>query len=80
MSDLLSGIQLLFDWQVLIALLIGYPLALAMSRAPSHWRARLIVLAIAPFWTSFLVRVYAWIGILGNTGLVNEALLAVGLP
>ncbi len=63
----------------LIALLIGYPLALAMSRAPSHWRARLIVLAIAPFWTSFLVRVYAWIVILKNEGLLNHALLGMGI-
>jgi len=63
----------------LIALLIGYPLALAMSRAPTHWRARLIVLAIAPFWTSFLVRVYAWIVILKDEGLLNHALLGMGI-
>jgi putrescine transport system permease protein len=63
----------------LIALLIGYPLALAMSRAPPHWRARLIVLAIAPFWTSFLVRVYAWIVILKDEGLLNHALLGMGI-
>jgi putrescine transport system permease protein len=63
----------------LIALLVGYPLALAMSRAPSHWRARLIVLAIAPFWTSFLVRVYAWIVILKDEGLLNHALLGMGI-
>jgi ABC-type spermidine/putrescine transport system permease subunit I len=58
---------------------LGYPLALAMSRAPPHWRARLIVLAIAPFWTSFLVRVYAWIVILKNEGLLNHALLGMGI-
>ena len=63
----------------LIALLIGYPLALAMSRAPAHWRPILIVLAIAPFWTSFLVRVYAWIVILKDEGLLNHALLGMGL-
>ncbi len=63
----------------LIALLIGYPLALAMSRAPPNWRARLIVLAIAPFWTSFLVRVYAWIVILKDEGLLNHALLGMGI-
>lgn len=63
----------------LIALLISYPLALAMSRAPAHWRAILIVLAIAPFWTSFLVRVYAWIVILKDEGLLNHALLGMGL-
>jgi putrescine transport system permease protein len=63
----------------LIALLIGYPLALAMARAPAHWRARLLVLAIAPFWTSFLVRIYAWIVILKDEGLLNHALLGIGL-
>lgn len=63
----------------LLALLIGYPLALAMSRAPAHWRPILIVLAIAPFWTSFLVRVYAWVVILKDEGLLNYALLGMGL-
>lgn len=63
----------------LIALLIGYPLALAMSRAPAHWRPILIVLAIAPFWTSFLVRIYAWIVILKDEGLLNHALMGTGL-
>ena len=47
-----------------IALLIGYPMAYAIARAPAHWRAFLLLLVILPFWTSFLIRVYAWIGIL----------------
>ena len=62
-----------------LALLIAYPMALAMARAPSRWRPFLIVLAIAPFWTSFLIRVYAWIMILKDEGLLNHALMSLGL-
>ena len=62
-----------------IALLIAYPLALAMSRAPQHLKPALILLAIAPFWTSFLIRVYAWILILRDEGLLNTALLSLGV-
>lgn len=62
-----------------IALLIAYPMALAMSRAPQHLKPALILLAIAPFWTSFLIRVYAWILILRDEGLLNTALLGLGV-
>lgn len=63
----------------LIALIIGYPLAYGMARAPSHWRPTLLMLVILPFWTSFLIRVYAWIGILKNEGLLNQLLLWLGV-
>ncbi len=63
----------------LCTLLIGYPLALAMARAPRRWRSLLIVLAVAPFWTSFLIRIYAWIVILKDEGLLNHALISTGL-
>ncbi len=63
----------------LIALAIGYPLAYAMASAPARWRAILLVLVILPFWTSFLIRVYAWIGILRPEGLLDMALAALGL-
>jgi putrescine transport system permease protein len=63
----------------LIVLLIGYPLAYGMARAPEHWRPLLVMLVILPFWTSFLIRVYAWIGILRREGLLNELLLSIGL-
>ena len=59
----------------LIALLIGYPMAYAMARAPAAWRPTLVMLVILPFWTSFLIRVYAWIGILKREGLLNQLLL-----
>ena len=62
-----------------IALLIAYPMALAMSRAPQRLKPALILLAIAPFWTSFLIRIYAWISILRDEGLLNTGLLSLGL-
>jgi len=63
----------------LIALLIAYPLALAIARSDARRRPLLIALAVAPFWTSFLIRVYAWIAILKDEGFLNHALMAVGL-
>jgi len=63
----------------LLTLLIGYPMAYGMVRAPRHWRATLLMLVILPFWTSFLIRVYAWIGILKNEGLLNLLLLKLGI-
>ena len=62
-----------------LTLLIAFPLALAMSRAPKHWRTALVMLAIAPFWTSFLIRIYAWIMLLKDEGLINKLLLSLGL-
>lgn len=60
-------------------LLIGYPMAYAIARAPSSWRIVLLMLVILPFWTSFLIRVYAWIGLLQGNGLINHLLLSIGL-
>ncbi len=62
-----------------ILVLVGYPMAYAMARAPGRLRPVLVTLAILPFWTSFLIRVYAWIGILKPEGLLNAALMGVGL-
>lgn len=62
----------------LMTLLIGYPIAYAMVRAPSEWRFCLLMLVILPFWTSFLIRIYAWIGILKTEGLLNQFLLWTG--
>lgn len=62
-----------------LTLLIGYPLAYGMTRAPRHWRLALLMLVILPFWTSFLIRVYAWIGILKKEGLLNLLLLNLGI-
>lgn len=63
----------------LLLLLIGYPMALAMARASVSVRPTLVMLVILPFWTSFLIRVYAWIGILKPEGLLTVLLQSVGL-
>jgi putrescine transport system permease protein len=62
-----------------LCLLVGYPVAFAIARAPGVWRQLLLFLVMLPFWTSFLIRVYAWIAILQPSGLVNRLLLAAGL-
>ncbi len=63
----------------LLCLLIGYPMAYAIARTNPATRNMLLMLVILPFWTSFLLRVYAWIGLLKNNGLINNALLSLGL-
>ena len=60
-----------------ILLLIAYPVAYALARAPRRWQAVLVLLVVLPFWTSFLIRVYAWINILQHDGLLNQALIAL---
>ncbi|MDP3897700.1 MAG: ABC transporter permease subunit [Mesorhizobium sp.] len=62
-----------------LALLIGFPIAYGMARAPLTIRPLLLMLVILPFWTSFLIRVYAWIGILKPEGLLNQFLIWTGL-
>ena len=62
-----------------VTLLVGYPIAYAMARAPKGWQGALLMLVILPFWTSFLIRVYAWIGILKRDGLLNLALQSMGV-
>ena len=61
-----------------LTLLIAYPLAYGMARAPREWQPTLMMLVILPFWTSFLIRVYAWIGILKKEGLLNLFLMNFG--
>lgn len=62
----------------IFCLMFGYLIAYGISRATSHWRSVLLLMVILPFWTSFLVRVYAWMGILGKDGLLNSFLLYCG--
>ncbi|MCK1423809.1 ABC transporter permease [Bradyrhizobium sp. 180] len=62
-----------------LLLLIGYPIAYGMARLPKRWQAVAMVLVIVPFWTSFLIRIYAWINILQHDGLLNQILLALHL-
>jgi putrescine transport system permease protein len=63
----------------LICLLIGYPIAYAIARSNPSTRNILMLLVVLPFWTSFLLRVYAWIGILKNNGLLNNLLMWLGV-
>ena len=63
----------------ILTLLVGYPIAYGMAQAPDEWRATLLLLVILPFWTSFLIRVYSWMGILSNEGFLNQFLLWTGL-
>lgn len=62
-----------------LLLLVGYPIAYGMARAPRSLQPTLLMLVILPFWTSFLIRVYAWIGILSPEGLLNQGLTTLGL-
>lgn len=62
----------------ILCLLIGYPMAYAIATAPERRRVLLLMLIILPFWTSFLIRVYAWIGILKPNGLLNNLLISLG--
>ena len=74
----LNAIRIAFISAV-CALLIGYPIAWFIAQARQPLRNILLVLVIMPSWTSFLIRIYAWIGILKNNGLVNNALAGLGV-
>jgi len=71
-SALIAGLA------TLIALLIGYPAAFAIARAPAERQTALLFLAMLPFWTNYLIRTYAWIVLLNPAGLVNSLLLQAG--
>ena len=62
-----------------LTLLVGFPFAYAIANAPEEWRPSLLMLVILPFWTSFLIRVYALIGIISNEGFLNQFLLWTGI-
>jgi putrescine transport system permease protein len=59
----------------IICLLLGYPMAYGIARSSGTTRNILLLLVILPFWTSFLLRIYAWIGLLGNYGTINNVLM-----
>jgi putrescine transport system permease protein len=63
----------------LLCLLLGYPMAYFIARQPPRRRQLLLLAVILPFWISFLLRVYAWIGLLNNRGLINEFLMWLGV-
>ncbi len=66
-------------FSTLILLVIGYPLAYAIARTPRRWQAILVLLTILPFWTSMLIRIYAWMNILQHDGPLNQALMALSI-
>jgi putrescine transport system permease protein len=63
----------------LLCLLLGYPIAYAIARMPPSTRNICLMLVILPSWTSFLIRIYAWIGLLRSNGLINNSLLGLGV-
>ena len=63
----------------LVCLILGFPLAYSIARAPQHWQSLLFILVLIPFWTNFLVRTYAWFFILRADGLVNSMFMGVGV-
>jgi putrescine transport system permease protein len=77
LSYLRSLVVALVSTAILLA--IGYPIAYGMARLPRRWQSVAMMLVIIPFWTSFLIRVYAWINILQHDGLLNQVLLALHL-
>jgi putrescine transport system permease protein len=74
----LNSIKVAF-FSTLLCLLIGYPMAYGIARAKSSTRNILLLLVILPFWTSLLLRVYAWIGLLKANGVINNVLISLGL-
>src|SRR4029077_20021259 len=58
-----------------ILLAVGYPIAYGMARARLAWQPLLVMAVVLPFWTSFLIRIYAWINILQRDGLLNDVLM-----
>lgn len=62
-----------------LALLVGYPAAYAIAKAPVQWQTSLLFLAILPFWTNYLIRTYAWIVLLNPVGVINNVLLHLGI-
>ena len=62
-----------------IALLVGYPAAYALTRVPKRWRSVALIAVVLPFWTNFLIRTYAWVVLLNNEGLINKVARSLGL-
>jgi putrescine transport system permease protein len=66
-------------FSTIILLVIGYPIAYAIARTPRSWQAVLVLLIVLPFWTSLLIRIYAWMNILQRDGPLNDVLLALSI-
>jgi putrescine transport system permease protein len=77
-SSWLYSIKVAF-FSTVLCLMLGYPMAYAIARSAPTYRNVFLMLVILPFWTSFLLRVYAWIGLLKNDGVINNVLLGLGI-
>jgi len=75
-ASYLRSVVVAFTSTVLL-LVVGYPIAYGMARLPRRWQGVAMMLVIVPFWTSFLIRIYAWMNILQHDGLLNQVLLAL---
>jgi len=73
-----NSIKIAFN-ATIFCLLLGYPMAYAIAKAPSHLQTTWLLLVLLPSWTSFLIRVYAWMGLLGNNGVFNNFMIWIGL-
>ncbi|HET8903248.1 MAG TPA: ABC transporter permease subunit [Saccharospirillum sp.] len=73
-----NSIKIAFN-STIFALLLGYPMAYAIAKAPAHLQTTWLLLVLLPSWTSFLIRVYAWMGLLGNNGVFNNFMVWIGL-
>ena len=74
----LNSVKIAF-FSTCICSLIAYPIAYGVARVPESWRNSLLLLIVLPFWTSLLLRVYAWIGLLKNNGVINNFLITIGV-
>lgn len=74
----LSSLKIAFI-STILTLLVGFPIAYGMANADPEWRPTLLMLVILPFWTSFLIRIYSWMGILSQEGFLNQFLLWIGI-
>ena len=74
----LGSLKIAF-FSTLLCLLVGYPMAYAIARSDKQMRPVLLLLVMMPTWTALLIRVYAWMGILSNNGLLNNTLMWLGL-
>lgn len=77
--DVLRGSVGIALTTTVLALAIGYPTAYAITKLPPRWRPVALVLVVVPFWTNFLIRIYAWIVLLNSQGMLNDMLVGLGI-
>ncbi len=63
----------------IVAVIVGFPTAWIIARAPERWRTTLLVMLVIPWWASYIVRVFAWYSLFGNSGVINKIVVTFGL-